>query len=254
MRVPFQINSLNKALLGIFHIPDKQSEKIKVIIMCYGLNGNRVEQHRMSVKFAEACEENHICLVRFDYTDAGISEGDFSDTLISNRVKNVEDVVDYVRGCFNKCIEIFLVGFSDGAKVAVNSLTQIGECQGIILWNPIVNIDVKSMTNKSKTDNHLKLDNATKKPYKPLFGLKLNLQMIRELMNDQTKELLKNSYRKLFIFGEKDVYTAEINKYFRSNKDLYPNSEFVEIKNSGHLFSDKKYEEEVIRKTIKFVK
>ena len=219
MRVPIQINSMNKTLLGVFHIPNTQCKRIKVIIMCYGLNGNRVEQHRMCVKFGEVCEKNNINLVRFDYTDVGVSEGDFGYSTLSNRVTNVIDVVDYVRGCFNQEIDIYLVGFSDGAKIAANSFLELKCCKGIILWNPIINIGTGQIKNENRMNNRLKIDRSTKKPYKPLFGLKLNLQMIRELMKDKSMELMKCSYKKLFVFGEKDAFTSEIRKYFITHRE-----------------------------------
>lgn len=46
MRIPFQINSGGKDVLGVMHIPNRQNDIPVVIIMCYGLNGNRTEQHR----------------------------------------------------------------------------------------------------------------------------------------------------------------------------------------------------------------
>ena len=163
MRVPFQINSINKSLLGIFHISENQCAKRIVLVMCYGLNGNRVEQHRMSVKFGEECEKKGVNLVRFDYTDVGVSEGCFEESRLSDRVQNVIDVILYVKGCFNEAIDIYLIGFSDGAKIAANSMEQMPECKGVILWNPIINIEGKQKEDKSmdKVKNCILLDKRT---------------------------------------------------------------------------------------------
>lgn len=254
MRIPFQINSVNKSLLGILHISENQQAKKIVLIMCYGLNGNRVEQHRMSVKLGEVCEKKGINLVRFDYTDVGISEGSFENSKLSDRVQNAIDVITFVKGCFNEAIDIYLIGFSDGARIAVNSIERMPDCKGVILWNPIVNIEGQQNVQKTmaKEENRILLDKRTHKPYKPLFGDKLGLVMLRELSTDNSAMLLKKDYKKLFVFGEKDVFTKEIRQYFYDHRDEYPNSDFIIIRNAGHLFSDRKFENEVIAKSTNY--
>ena len=255
MRIPFQINSVNKSLLGILHISENQQAKKTVLIMCYGLNGNRVEQHRMSVKLGEVSEKNGINLVRFDYTDVGISEGSFENSKLSDRVRNVIDVITFVKGCFNEAIDIYLIGFSDGARIAVNSIDRMSDCKGVILWNPIVNIEGRQNVQKTKAkeENRILLDKRTHKPYKPLFGDKLGLVMLRELSADKSAMLLKKGYKKLFVFGEKDAFTKEIRQYFYRHREEYPNSDFVVIQNAGHLFSDRISENEVITESINYV-
>jgi len=37
VRIPFQINSGGKDVLGVMHIPNRQNDIPVVIIMCYGL-------------------------------------------------------------------------------------------------------------------------------------------------------------------------------------------------------------------------
>lgn len=257
MRVPFQIISKNKCILGIFHIAENQSPNNPTIIMCYGLNGNRVEQHRMSIKLGEECEKNGINLVRFDYSDVGVSEGSFENSLISSRIQNTVDVIEYVKGCYRGKPDIYLIGFSDGAKVAAGVMEKEPENKGIILWNPIVKIDSSQKEKKAGTEGEKKrilIDPKTRKPYLPLYGVKMGLGLLKEISCDSSSILLKAGYKKLFLFGERDRFTKEIADFFGDNIADYPNSEIVTIPKAGHLFASEANEKEVILTTIDFIK
>src|SRR5690554_656776 len=220
MRIPFQINSDGNELLGILHIANRQQEIPVVIITCYGLNGTRVEQHRMSVKFGEMCEGNAINLIRFDYTNVGVSEGDFFFTTISERIRNIVDVYSFIKGCFNCEISVFLIGFSDGAKIAIQAKEYIEDFEGLICWNPIINVPQVLETSSAETTikEKLKIHKKYRKPYKQLFGVALNTNIIKEIETDISVDKLDNGYKKLFVFGEKDRFTKHI-RAFIENKN-----------------------------------
>ena len=253
MRIPFQINSGGKDVLGVLHISNRQNDIPIVIIMCYGLNGNRVEQHRMSVKLGEMCEDNAINLVRFDYANVGVSEGDFFFSGISERTKNVIDICNFVRGCFNTKISVYLIGFSDGAKVSVQAIEYIKDFSGLICWNPIIKVPYtfESANTTSATADKLKFHKKYKKPYKPLFGVCLNTDLIKEIESDNSVKKLDNKSKKLFIFGERDRFTKHI-KAFIETKNLI-NANIVLIMGAGNLFKSTAYEQQVNEKTIKWI-
>ncbi|NLM10227.1 MAG: hypothetical protein GX213_05515 [Clostridiaceae bacterium] len=253
MRIPFQINSGGKDVLGVMHIPNRQNDIPVVIIMCYGLNGNRTEQHRMSVKLGEMCEVNSVNLVRFDYANVGVSEGDFFFSSISERVRNVIDIYNFVYGCFNREISVYLIGFSDGAKIAIQAQEHIGYFSGLICWNPIIKVPYisESMDRNPSGPVKLKIHQKYKKPYKPLFGVCLNTGLIKEIERDNSVSKLSNLGRTLFVFGEKDKYTKHIRAYFESRNLI--NTNIVIIEGAGHLFNSPAYERQVNESTIKWI-
>lgn len=253
MRVPFQISSSGKELAGIFHISGKQREIPVVLIMCYGLNGNRSEQHRMSVKLGELCEKNAINIVRFDYADTGISEGDFYFTNISVRIRNVVDIYDFVSGCFGGKLLVYLAGFSDGAKIVINAKEYIDKLQGIVLWNPIINIPKEAAVENElqKISKKMKLHKKYRKPYKQLLGLCMNPMLISELKYDNSAEKLNDNLQKLFIFGEEDRFTKKIKEYIEECR--FHNVSISIIKEAGHLFGSTVMERQVNDITVKWI-
>lgn len=253
MRVPFQINSNGNELIGILHIPDNQQKIPIVLIMCYGLNGNRSEQHRMSVKLGELCEKNAINLVRFDYADTGMGEGNFFFTDISRRVRNVVDICNFVSGCFGGNLFVYLAGFSDGAKTVINAKEYMDNLQGIILWNPIINIQQESPKEKeiSNVPEKMKFHKKYKKPYKQLFGLCMNPTLVSELKYDKSVDKLNDHSHKLFVFGEEDRFTKEIRAFIE--KRQFYNSSIHIIKAAGHLFGNTMMENQVNEITVKWI-
>ena len=253
MRIPFQINSNGKMLLGISHIANTQADTPIVVIMCYGLNGNRVEQHRMSVKLGEICEDNSINLIRFDYANLGLSEGDFFYSTISERVKNVVDIYDFLKGCFNKKTIVYLIGFSDGAKIAIQAKEYIEDFYGLICWNPIIKIpNVAKISNQaSNRASKLKIHNEYRKPYKPLFGVCINLNMVKEIENDNSLEKINEKERNLFLFGENDRFTQHIRSYIGSMGLTRVNIGLIQ--GSGHLFNSVSHKNQVFENTIKWI-
>lgn len=251
MKIPFQINSCGRIILGILHAAQIQNEIPLVVIMCYGLNGNRVEQHRMSVKLGEICELNSINLIRFDYVNTGISEGDFFFSNTLERIKNVIDVYTFIKGCFNSKIHVYLVGFSDGAKIAIQAKEYIIDFCGFILWNPMMRISGVAESASNRT-NKLLFHKRFKKPYKALFGVCLNMGLVREIENDETIAALDDKINQLLIFGEQDRYTKNIREYIESKR--LANTCIKVISNAGHLFNSVDSERQVNEYTVAWIK
>lgn len=252
MRVPFQLLSRGENLYGVLHIANNQKSTPVVVIMCYGLNGDRTEKHRMSVKFAECCENKKINVVRFDYANIGITEGDFFFSTFSQRVHNVCDIINFVKGCFNCKIKIILIGFSDGAKVAINVNDSVDDIEGIAFWNPIINLEQKKNEIKNLIqEEKFKIHSDYKKPFKPLLGVGLNIHILKELHEDKSKSKLDQISTKLFVFGEKDRFTENMRKFV--NQEISSEKTVLNIKEAGHLFNNTEFEKQVIKNTVKWI-
>lgn len=140
MRIPFEVVNNRRRIMGIMNLPFCFSETRIFVILCYGMNGNRVEANRLFVKEAEYLEKRGIAFVRFDYLGLGISDGDFFEADLDTKVSDVVCVVNYIRNCcMNEKCRIVLMGISDGAKV-INKivLEKKIDINDIILLNPVL--------------------------------------------------------------------------------------------------------------------
>ncbi|HOV69825.1 MAG TPA: hypothetical protein PLZ84_05830 [Clostridia bacterium] len=251
MRVPVLIESRDKTLTGVLHIAKKQRKTPVCAIMCYGLNGNRAEQHRMSVKLARMCEDKGINFLRFDYADVGLSDGDFFCSTLCERIQNALDAESFLAGCFNSDIRLYPIGFSDGAKIALTSFAHSEHIGGIILLNPIINIDSKP--SKAREACKLALHPVYKKPYKALYGNCLNTQVLREMESDRSLYMINPQTAMLFIFGSKDAFTEDIRSFLEDHLQNHSNKAFKLIEGAGHLFGRSDYEAAANAQTISWI-
>ncbi len=259
MEIPVQIGVHGNIALGVFHITHRQNDTPIIAIMCYGLNGDRVEQHRMSVKTGRFAELNNINFMRMDYCNQGVSEGSFINVTITSKINDIVHLIKEVNGYFgHKKIDIYLIGFSDGSRVAVNVASICDEIKGIILWNPIINIpDIENEpANSNKKNEKIYIDKETRRLYKKILGVKLNIATIKEMNSDNTYGLIKN-YRKpvLYIFGSNDRFTKLLQESINDIGlyDTMKDSKHT-VKDSNHIFPSTYFENEVINITINWIK
>lgn len=255
MHIPFQFENKGKLILGMIHTANYQLQVPIVIIMCYGLNGNRVIQHRISVKLGQMLENKSINLVRFDYRNVGVSEGNFEQSNIEDRIDDIIEVCNYIKSCFyNKSIRILLIGFSDGARNALQ-VTKKFIVDGLILWNPIFNVPQKSYNTVDFNKKKLQLHPLYKTPIKKLLGVGLSLDMIKQIESeDAIVSFEKYENNILLLFGNNDELTKNVKNHLikegLTNKD---NVNYVIIKNADHLFNRSTYVEEVFGITTEWI-
>mgnify|MGYP000847426105 CR=1 FL=1 len=255
MHIPFQFEVKGKLILGMFHTANQQRQIPVVLIMCYGLNGNRVVQHRISVKLGEISENEGINLIRFDYRNVGVSEGRFEQSNIEDRVDDIIEVCKYAKSCFyDQAIKIVLIGFSDGARNALQ-VTKTFDIDGLILWNPIFNVPQKSDATIDSNKKKLILHPLYKTPIKKLLGVGLSLDMIKQIESeDALISLRKYENNILLLFGDNDALTKNVRFQLTTtgliNKS---NVDYVIIKNADHLFNRSTYVNEVFDATTDWV-
>lgn len=157
MRIPIEILRNRKRIMGIMHLPSKFVGEKTFVVLCYGMNGNRVEANRIFVKVADYFENKGIAFVRFDYLGLGISDGEFFEADLDTKVLDVISVVNYIRNCHvNEKCRIVLMGISDGAKVINKIMSEnLIEIDDVILLNPVLAL------NKSEVEAEVE-ENAKK--------------------------------------------------------------------------------------------
>ncbi len=253
MQVPFQIESSHKMLLGILHIPDHIPDPCNVAIMCYGMNGNRVDNNRISRDFGVACEINEVIFCRFDYAGLGVSDGEFYDIDLLTKVNDCIEVINFVKGCLgNKDIRITLIGFSDGIRLIVNLLPQIDTCK-LILWSPLFYIKKEYVD--SRIGKKMIREPATGAVVFPFKGIFISSKHLRQQMNLQNEIEIIKPYldSALIIFGENDPAVIKIFKDLSSNYfgDL-KNVKYIE--GADHLYSRNQWKNKLFELSFEFLK
>lgn len=253
MQVPFQIESSKKMLLGILHIPDHIPDPCNIVIMCYGMNGNRVDNNRISRDFGIVCEKNEIIFCRFDYAGLGVSDGEFYEIDLSTKVNDCIEVINFIKGCIgNKKNKMILIGFSDGIRLIANLLPQV-DTDKLIFWSPLF------YTEKEYVDSRIgrkmirePASGAVVFPFKGIFMSSKHLRQQMSLQNEieNIKPHLDSS---LIIFGDNDSAVIKIfndlsSRYFENIKNV------KYIEGADHLYSKKQWKDKLFELSIEFLK
>lgn len=255
MRVPFQVEVRQQVINGMMHIPEKKSFVNKVVIMCYGLNGNRTEEHRMSVKLGDKLIDEGVIFVRFDYRGQGISCGEMNNVNFMSRVEDVGAIINFVRGCFNyENNEYYVIGFSDGARIVPQVCMNNEQICMAILWNPIFTMENSPFmkTNSVNTNQNKLITNITnnKKCYQ-LYGLPISIEYLREIKSKKTSynEFINLECKKICIWGDNDQYSKIYREKMCEREEVF---NYI-VKDATHLFNGKIAENEVIDVTMQYI-
>ena len=254
MEIPVSLFINNKTLLGILNVPDHQRYKPVVAIMCYGFNGNRVEQHRMSVTMGRFFEKNGINFCRFDFRNQGLSDGSFDDFTFSEKQEDLNEIIKFIKACFRRDdILCYLVGFSNGCKVAIDVLNDNPNVDGLILWNPVLQELSDNKNGHFGDSRRLYRHPITGRPYKKFYSLRLNTKLLYELNNDKSMTKLQKTDKNVLCVLSNDDMSI---KTFISNTDVFnkkSNIQMIYINNTDHLFGSVKKVKEVIKITLDWI-
>ena len=254
MEVPVSLLVKDKTLLGVINIPDHQRVKPVVVIMCYGFNGDRVEQHRMSVTMGRCFEKEGVNFCRFDFRNQGLSDGSFDDFLFSEKQDDIDEIINHIKACFRRDdILFYLIGFSNGCKVAIDVSYGKPNVSGIILWNPILQELADNKNGDAGDSRRLYKHPVTGKPYKKFYSLRLNTRLLRELNSDKSmSKLIELDKDVLCVLSRND---SSIERFIDQIETLttkkHLSIEYIE--HTDHLFGSVDKVEQVISITLEWI-
>jgi uncharacterized protein len=254
MQIPIQLEVEGSMVMGMLHVPKACHKNTPVILFCYGLNGNRVDNNRMAVMLGREAERRGVILARFDYRGLGISGEDFSEIDLSTKLMDALRVLDHLEGCLQgEEASFYLLGFSDGCRIATKLLEYTSCAAGLILWSPIFYIEKSFVEDKMK--KKFIRDPRSGKLVFPFKGLTMNLKHLRQQLerNGDFEAVRDYSQPKLAIFGESDPATWSI---YRSLMERTPSmGDFLElvIPEADHLFSRNDCSTLVIQQTLNWI-
>ncbi len=123
-------NRSNKKLSTFFHEPEKKTKKI--IIITHSFKGDKDYQPIMREFSRHVCEKGY-AVIRFDCWGSGESDGKFEDSSIETQIKDLEDVVKYVKKQGYE--DICLIGLSLGISDSIMAYDESIKC--MVMWSPV---------------------------------------------------------------------------------------------------------------------
>jgi alpha/beta superfamily hydrolase len=217
------------------------------------MGGDRVDNHRLAILLAEKANFSGISVVRFDYRGCGLSGGEFHEISISSKVNDSLAIIDFVTGCYHdEPFRLFLLGYSDGARVVHQVLKQTKHVCAFALWAPVVSS--MSGTLPSPDRKRVVVDQTTREILFPMHGLYMGLNHLREASVDLgARDLLLHRMPKSFIFGTGDVFTDLFQRELKIQLTEYGDVAFYEIDGANHAFNRSEWSEDLVNRTVGWI-
>lgn len=253
MELPFQLDVCGKSVLGIIHMPLQNAVGNPVAIMIYGFNGERVDNNRLSVLCGRIAEKKGVIFIRFDYRGLGVSEGEFYNTTLETKIEDTQNIIKFVNKLTNYQASIFLIGFSDGVRVATN-FWESEEVSGMCLWSPVLFPIVDEV--HGKMPKKFSREPQSKQLVVPHRGLWVGQKYLRQISmpDDSYNRIINVNKPLLTIFGENDpsvIQTKVELENLATNGSS--NIDISTIPSADHLYSQEKWTQQISNQTIDWI-
>ena len=135
---PFFFPNDIKQLFGILHQPSLELSNGKGYIFIHPFAEEKLWTHLVLVNFARELTNKGYTILRFDFMGHGDSEGDFKDSNIATRLKDIEYAIKLFQQKAPNVKELGLLGLRFGATLAALACEQHPDISKLILWEPII--------------------------------------------------------------------------------------------------------------------
>ncbi|MBN1481572.1 hypothetical protein EH223_04345 [candidate division KSB1 bacterium] len=235
--IPVTVMSQGNQLVGMLHKVDSA----KIIIMCHGFTGNKIEDKRLFVEAARDFASRGYNAFRFDFYGSGDSNGEFKDTLISHNIANLVDVISWAGEQDYKHIAV--LGISMGAASAILTIND-QPVEAFVAWSAVP--DMKRLYQRHENEIRASDVNQQLIEYN---GWSLNHSFFSDAVHFDIKSALARLHcAKLFIQGTADDQLF-VDGFFQFRDIVSPPADFMEIPGAGHTFGSPAHRRQVIRQT-----
>jgi uncharacterized protein len=236
--IPVTIESQGAQLVGLLH----QSRSPKLVILCHGFTGNKIENKRLFVETARELAGEGFDAFRFDFFGSGDSEGDFADSLISHNIANLKDVIFWAQSQGYK--KIAVLGISMGAATAILTLKD-SPVDALVCWSAVpdmyqlFNKYVGAVSETAPGGNTFEYDGWL---------------IRREFWEDATQYNIKAALAtlampKFIVQGTGDA-PLFVKGFHDFQEVVLPPADFMEIPDAGHTYQTPPHRRQVIRQTM----
>lgn len=254
MQKPVVFKSDRHELYGVMHLPYRigVNKPVPAVVFYHGFTGTKVEAHRIFVKMARALERHRIASLRFDFRGCGDSSGDFIHTTVKGEVEDACNAVNFI--CTQPGIDrnrIGLLGLSLGGCVSAYVAGKDPRITTLALWAPAA--DLVEEEKQIRREKEIKVIRKLKAM--DYYGTLLGKVFIEEIPKIKPLLAIKNfNGSAIIIHGTKDesVPLRHSLKFYNVLKRKGLKVERYLIKDSDHVFSSYLWEQEVIKRTLRF--
>lgn len=254
MQKAVEVQRNGMTLRGMLHRPDGSSPKVPMTLIFHGFTGNRMEAHFAFVKLSRRLEREGIASLRFDFLGSGDSDGEFKDMTLSGELDDAEAMLSYAKSLdFVDRDRIFVVGLSMGGAVAsMLAGRHPGDIAALCLWAPAANMGqlIRDMIKQS----HISRVKVGATEYFDISANLVGRAFVEDALSlDIYKMAAPYDKQVLILHGERDQ-TVPVEASYGYLKIYGDRAKLHVIKGADHCFNKWEWEQEVIEKTVEFLK
>ncbi len=236
-QVPLVFQSQNKQIMGVLH--DSASDKL--LIMCHGFKGSKIENKRLFVDAAREFSQHNMSVLRFDFYGSGDSDGDFEETRVSINIANLTDVLAWARE--NGYVHIAVLGISMGAATAILTIKD-QPVEALITWSSVP--DMKKVFEQHVQNPEHAVEQQTVFEHD---GWRIHRDFFLDAVQyDIQKALSQLTVPKLVVQGTEDEEVF-VQGFHQFRDIVTPPADFMEIPGAGHTYQTPQHRHKVIRQT-----
>jgi len=236
----FSVEAGDRKVYGVIHHTDKPKA---IVISAHGLNGERVDAHRILVLFSRYCAQNGIVSVRFDFSGCGVTETEFRHSSIKRRTGEIMAVADHIKKIYPN-VPIVAHGFSDGCRIVYDSYDSL-KPDACLFWSPIL---LPSQADDADlSDVPWRRIEGERLPVKPFLGLWMGFEYIKEygkFKEHPFEDIPIRVFRGLLDNSVND----SIDVILKSG-----NGTLMEIENCGHIYETRAATERIIAESAAWI-
>ena len=255
---PITFTNQGQQLIGIIHVPDdlKPEQKAPAIAMFHGFTGHKSETHRLFVQVARALCNIGFIVLRFDFRGSGDSDGDFEDMTVPGEVSDAEQAITFLSELPEVDDKIIgVIGLSMGGRVAAILASKDNRVKFVVLYSAALAPSKQRFRDDLNSESVEKLEKGEAIPLnngwymkKPFFDT------IDEPVPHNVMGKIKVPV--LIIHGDSDqtVPLEGAAKGYEIIKNLNSKNELYIVKGGDHVFTTREHTQEVIEKTVEWLK
>jgi pimeloyl-ACP methyl ester carboxylesterase len=210
----------------------------------FGSKEKVADDNKQLIEFAS---KNNINYVSIDLSNNGTQKDQpINELRYSDRVKDVESVIDYVANKYKS--SIILIGSSLGGLIILNSSIYSPNIKGVILNCAVV----KAHICVEQTIDQNEFKNWKEKGVANVWGVPMKYDFYTDLVNLNAIKMIPNLTMPILWFHGSDDMTVPVSQAYEA-KSLNPSIELVLISGGDHRFGDKMQPGEWERKVEDFI-
>jgi len=221
-RVILEVDNLK--IVGMLHRIKKTDTPI--VVTCHGMLSTKDSEKYLEI--AKVLTRSGINVFRFDFRGCGESEGNFTDSTVTARLRDLEAVLQYIHDMFGN---VALLGSSLGGTLSILAASKFKFIKAIVTWAAPIFL---------------------KEILRPLKGV-IPQKFIKDLENIDITGVAKEVSHILVIHGDQDEIVPIKNAHTLFKLAKKP-KELKIIKGGNHRFTDPELRKIALNESLRWFK